>query len=417
MTLERSLPPRDNPPNDNGPGPNVPPISVGPTSSTGEGNDQVMTLAPFVQAWSGWPDGWATPAWGGWQADWQSRIDVVFACADLNSSVLAAMPAYLTKGVVPQPPLPWLTNPEPLRYNSWNEFIRELFWGLFIVGEQFVLATSWYADGYPQRFMLVDPWYVKVEWLDGRRRYTIGGEDVTADIKHLVYKWDSQGLHGIGPLSAGGARLLAVEALTRYAGDLASKGGIPWAVLKYPRRVNRAQMAEIQADWINARRSAAGAPAILADGVDLEPLTAMPKDMALNELQQFNEARIAVLMRVPPGMVGLPSGDSMTYSTQVLTLDIHWRTHLRPVAAGVMAALSNWLVPAGTNVELNRDDYVKPDPLARSQMYEAYIRMGVLTPQDVQVAERFVTADTVGSLTITNPVAVSAPPAPQEVVQ
>src|SRR4051812_4076329 len=99
---ERSLPgPRDNPPNGQPPGDNPPPttanppgdyapISVGPDASAGFGNTHTTDLvgddgwSVGVQAWSGWPESWATPAWGaGGQSllgPLGSRVDIVFAC-------------------------------------------------------------------------------------------------------------------------------------------------------------------------------------------------------------------------------------------------------------------------------------------------------------------------------------------------
>ena len=70
-----------------------------------------------------------------------------------------------------------------------------------------------------------------------------------------------------------------------------------------------------------------------------------------------------MLLGVPPFLVGLPSGgDSMTYSNVTALFDYHWRAGLRPKAQTVMAALSGWLLPRGTGVELNRDAYVQPEP-------------------------------------------------------
>jgi hypothetical protein len=51
------------------------------------------------------------------------------------------------------------------------------------------------------------------------------------------------------------------------------------------------------------------------------------------ELSQWNESRIAVLLGVPPFLMGLPSGgDSMTYSNVQSLFDYHWRAglHRRP---------------------------------------------------------------------------------------
>ena len=72
--------------------------------------------------------------------------------------------------------------------------------------------------------------------------------------------------------------------------------------------------------------------------------------MALVELSQLTQSRIAVLLGVPPFLVGLPSGgDSMTYSNVTALFDYHWRAGLRPKAQAVMSALSEWLLPRGVD--------------------------------------------------------------------
>jgi phage portal protein BeeE len=119
--------------------------------------------------------------------------------------------------------------------------------------------------------------------------------------------------------------------------------------------------------------------------------------MALVELSQWTESRIAVLLGVPPFLMGLPSGgDSMTYSNVTSLFDYHWRAGLRPKAQTVMAALSQWLLPRGTAVELNRDAYVAPDPLARAQIAQIYLAAGVVTVDEVRAVERFQTTGSAG---------------------
>jgi len=51
---------------------------------------------------------------------------------------------------------------------------------------------------------------------------------------------------------------------------------------------------------------------------------------------------------------------------------------LRPSAQTVMAALSQWALPRGTSVELNRDAYIQPEPLERAQT--AQILAGIVDP-------------------------------------
>ena len=78
---------------------------------------------------------------------------------------------------------------------------------------------------------------------------------------------------------------------------------------------------------------------------------------AMTELAGYTEAKIAILLGVPPFLLGLPSGgDSMTYSNVSSVYDFHWRGGLRPKAQRLMLALSQWLVPSRhRQVEVNRD--------------------------------------------------------------
>ena len=119
---------------------------------------------------------------------------------------------------------------------------------------------------------------------------------------------------------------------------------------------------------MTARTSAIGEPAVLSGGVTWEAVQLNPEQMALTDLAKHNESRIAVLLGVPPFLVGLPSGgDSLTYSTVESVYDFWWRGGLRPKAQSVMAALSEWLLPRGVRVEVNADQLVQPGPYERAQ--------------------------------------------------
>ena len=145
--------------------------------------------------------------------------------------------------------------------------------------------------------------------------------DVTDDMIHIRYQSTTGDAHGHGPLEAGRTRLVAAAVLTRFASNMASAGGIPNAVLKHPDELTAEQSANLQAQWVQSRMSSMGLPAVLSGGLEFETLQYSPKDMALVELAQLNESRIAVLLGVPPFLMGLPSGgDSMTYSNVVVVV-------------------------------------------------------------------------------------------------
>src|SRR5690606_2862910 len=113
----------------------------------------------------------------------------------------------------------------------------------------------------------------------------------------------------------------------------------------------------MQRDFVQTRMRNLGEPSVFGKGAELKQGQAMSaRDMALLELAQWNESRIAVKLGVPPFLMGLPSGgDSMTYSNVSQLFDFHDRASLRTKAGAVMPALSQWLLPHGQSLELNRD--------------------------------------------------------------
>jgi len=386
-------PPGDITPNPNDPA-DVPPATVGPTEwNPGDPNGLLVEQgAPVIppppiqrpMPWSGWPAEWATPNWFGATP----LTDIAWTCVDLNASLLATMPPYLV-GPADSLNAAWLRNPDPDIYSSWEEFAKQLFWD-FQLGEVFVYATAYYATGYPARFHVLPAWAVEVDFdRNGLRRYAVGSADVTADILHLRYASATGDAHGHGPLEAGAGRMIAAQMFAQYGYGLAAGGGIPSSTLTHPDELDAAQADELKRQWVTARLSALGEPAVLSGGVTWEAAQMNPRDMALTDLQDRAEARVAVMFGVPPFLVGLPTGgDSMTYSNVSSLFDYHWRAGLRPKAAAVMGGLSEWLLPRGTIVEMNRDAYVQPGPLERAQTWQILVGMGAMTIEQVQAIEK-----------------------------
>lgn len=298
--------PRGWPPNENGPGVNEPPSTVGPTSSEGFGNTHVMyqddspapmtamVHEPPVQAWSGWPVEWNTPTWGqgapGGIGAIIARVSVVFGAIDLNASLLSTMPPYRMIGDTVVDPLPWMSNPQPEVYTGWTEAMKQVIVSYF-AGEAFLWATSRYDDGTVKTWVMLNPTWVDIEMMGQIRRYKLLGVDITEDVLHLRYvSWPGYP-HGMGPLEALAYNLFGAAAMEKYQSNLAIRGGIPWGALTAPGNLNSDQANELRDRFVAARLSAMGAPAVLSGGVTLTPFTITPKDMALLELRQFDEAR------------------------------------------------------------------------------------------------------------------------------
>jgi HK97 family phage portal protein len=387
-------------PNDNEPPP--PPGTVGPTGWTpgdphgvevddGEAPPTTLRLSvPRPSPWSGWPADWATPNW-----DMGSRlnelVDVAWTCLDLNANVLSAMPVYRTRNGRVIGPTTWMGNPDPTIYTSWHEFAKQLFWD-YQLGEAFVLPVARQSDGYPLTFRVVPPWMMHVEMKGGVRRYRLGGisgPDVTDEVLHIRYKSSTDSAHGVGPLEQAGGRMLTAGILAKYVREVVSTGGVPTYTLETEQPLDEDEAQDLLNMWVASRSANLGAPPVLDNNVHLQTHMAMsPKDMAMLEITQFTEARIAVLTGVPPTIVALPSGDSQSYSNVQQVFDFHDRASLKVKATHVMAALSWWGLPPGENAELNRDEYTRPALAERAAAYQTLHAIGAVTAEEVRVMER-----------------------------
>ena len=350
---------------------------------------------PFPQPspWSGWPASWSVPNW-----DFGSRfnelVDVAWACLDLNASVLSAMPVYRTRGGLVVPPSSWMENPDPSIYSSWHEFAKQLFWD-YQLGEAFVLPVARSLDtGYPLTFRVVPPWMMHVEMKGGVRRYNLGGitgPDVTDEILHIRYKSSTDSAHGVGPLESAGGRMLTAGVLAKYIREVVSIGGVVAQTLETDQPLTEDDAQDLLNMWVASRAANLGYPPVLDNNVQLKTHQAMsPKDMAMLEIAQFTESRIAVLTGVPPFLVGLSAGDdSMTYSNVSQLFDFHDRASLKTKATHVMSGLSFWALPRGSNAELNRDEYTRPPFKERAEAWVKLIEVGAVRVDEFRTAERF----------------------------
>jgi HK97 family phage portal protein len=391
------------------PNTNPPAGSVGPNiARAGDvmGDWDLLHAQPF----DGWPGEWATPLfghgstepWSGYgygrfSPDLAGKVSTVMTCVDLNTRQLASMPAYGMKGALPVGLPSWAANPEPAVYADWTEFMKAAVNSYQLRGEVILYATGRNSESRPVRFLVLNPDAVDVEMVDGALRFGVGGVTLDRDdVSYVRYQMVPGHVRGVGPLTWTARNVLGASSLERYGADLASRGGIPWAVLKHPANLKQQQATDLKAAWVTAARSRNGAPAVLSGGVELQTLTLSPTDMALLDLRVFDEQRIAAAFGVPPFLVGLPQPGGMTYANAESLFDFHWRATLRPMANALTAAWSSWLLSRGTRMELNHDEYVRPGPNERASYYgtlfgivDPVTGQRAITVDEIRAAERF----------------------------
>jgi HK97 family phage portal protein len=414
------------------PNANAPIGTVGADVPAGVGDSNVM-YPGYVSAtpWAGWPVGWDTPFmeptpshstfFGYGQTDpagYLTRVSTVGTCVDINSRALVAMAAYAVKAGVPIDLPDWYqTSPEPLEYADWCEFIGLVVDDLMYRGEAILWATAHYADGFPQRFVALDPGRVTI---DERGRYAVTADDGTiaveldrADVCHIRYKHDRTSGRGYGPLAWAGRDVVAADVLDRYADNLARHGTS--AVLTAPGDLTAQQADNIRRDWARLRAQNPGTPAVLSGGITYASQSMTPRDMALLDLKIFDLQMISTAFGVPAGMAGLPqAAGGLTYSSPVMLRDTHWTGFLLPLCQRIAGPLSNWLLPRGTRFEFNPDRYLQASAGERAQMWATLAAIGdadgrtAITIPEIRTAERLAPWDALVDQSPTTPPPVDA---------
>jgi phage portal protein BeeE len=187
--------------------------------------------------------------------------------------------------------------------------------------------------------------------------------------------------------------MLTAGILARYVREVVATGGVPMYTLETDQSLTTEDAQDLLTQWIATRANASlSSPPILDSNVTLKTHMAMsPRDMAMLEIAQFTESRIAVLLGVPPYLVALagPANSSMPYANVSQLFDFHDRASLKTKANFVMAALSWWALPSTQRAELNRDEYTRPSFAERADAWVKLVQAGIVSVEEVRTAERF----------------------------
>lgn len=386
--------PRDHVPNDNDPAVGT----VGPQYVPGR-DVMYPSGGMHAEGWDGWALDWQTPWYGEafsgagagrFNSELAGRVSTVANCADLLGRSLSTMPIIVTRQSQPIERQPaWTVNPEPLVYRNRAEWVKATVNSLLYRGESFQIATH-RTDGLPDRWVAMSPDALDVDGTPGAMEFKIAGRPLDpADVLHIRHQVWPGNIRGVAPLEWAGTSVVGAAALERMASQLASRGGVPWAVITHPDELDGVQSRDLQSAWVTAASSRQGAPAVLSGGIALQPLTLSPKDMALLELRIFDEQKICAAMGVFPILVNLEQpGGSLVYTNISQLFEALWRQTLEPMATNIASAISGWALPATIDVLFDSEHYVRPPLAERATAYATLFAI-----QDPATGQRAIEVD------------------------
>jgi len=256
------------------------------------------------------------------------------------------------------------------------------------------------ADGRIAQLAPLPPETVTPKIENGQVRYTVltetGVEEVgVEDILHVRAPLSEDGLVGLSPIRQGADVLTLSRTLTDHAVDTMKRGARLSGVLTTPADQpvdpdNVEQIrTQISESWTGDQNS--GAIALITGGLSFTQLSMPLSDAQFVEQRQLSAQEIARIFRVPPWIIGAPSGDSMTYSNVEQQTLAFATFSLKPWLVVIEQALTADpdLMPSTMYVEFLLDGLLRSDAKTRAEIYSLALdpEKGWMNRDEVRRAE------------------------------
>ncbi len=287
------------------------------------------------------------------------------------------------------PTRPILTDPWPVM--GYAEWVTYQVHAAVILGDAMALPADWDADGFPRQLVPIDPRYVQVRVDDdtGAVLYdvwtragmmTLGRSDVW-HAKGLVLT--SDGLRGIGVVSAMRLALSNALELQRYGGNVFA-AGVPSGIVKvHLREVSQAQATEVKQDWQASFRDRV--PAVLSELMDFQPIAWSPEDAQFLEAQRYTVAEIAFMFNLDPTDLDTSLGSSLTYANREQRAYERLLTSIGPLLARIEQAY-RFVLPRQHRAQFDRSAVLWSDAQTRANVEMTELNIGAVTLNEVRDA-------------------------------
>lgn len=338
-------------------------------------------------------------------------MDAVLACIRLRSDAIASLPCrtYIRPGgsggggVVED----WSSqtarllrdepNPEMTGADVWGMVSAHLDgWGNAFLGKQ-------KRGGVVEALWPIHPSRVRVGREQGRKVFYVRSEDGVRERRHTaqdvihVLGFTLDGLVGLSPIELARTAIGAGLAMDEYQSAFYRNDATPRGTLNVAGKLSPQGAERLSLQWralFAGVRNAFKVP-VLEEGTTFTPISVSSRDAEFVEARRLTGQQVCRIFRVPPEMVGMDSGSSLTYSTVEGQGIAFERYSIRPWLVRVEQALNRDrdLFPGvgrGMFVEFDTQSLLRADLKTR---YEAYAlaldpAKGWLTKNEVRRWER-----------------------------
>lgn len=348
------------------------------------------------------------PAGIGVNARLAENLSTVLACVSAIASAIASVTAwiYRTHGegreVAGDHPLMRLIRRGPNQHQTWPDFIEWLFASALLRGNGLAeIVTD--SRGVVTALQPIQWEHVSVQLLpNGRLVYDVtelstinGGTGRTrrllqGEVLHLRDRSDD-GLVGRSRLQRAAATVQAARTIQDFASAMYNNGAHPSGVLEADGKLGTEALDALKAQFKDAftgPQNAAKAM-VLDQGLKWKSVSISPEDAELLASRRFTVEELARIFGCPPPIIGDLSHGTFTNSeTAGRWFAMHtllpW---LRKLEAEFARSVFSETDSATHHLELDLSGFLRGDPETRWKSHEIGVKNGILTPNEVRLAE------------------------------
>ena len=167
------------------------------------------------------------------------------------------------------------------------------------------------------------------------------------DMIHVRLNDPSNPWIGYPPLASANRRVAIDNEAADFAKSMLQNKAIPGIVIETDIKIDQATSERLGEVWMNAfSRSKRGRPAFLQKGMTIKEVGLNMQELAFNELNATDEARILMALGVPPSIVGAKVGlDRSTFSNAEEARRSFYEDTMEPIFNRVDDAFNRQLTP------------------------------------------------------------------------
>jgi HK97 family phage portal protein len=340
-----------------------------------------------------WPNLMAQPSPG-----LALRTAAVWACVNLLSKAIAALPAQILKdgpsGKIPavNHPLYSMLTRSPNAMMTLQQWLQPTLLHLLLWGNAFTwidrvadeIVGLWPLLPTRMRIVYTSGQTVEYSYWDwrGQAHYYEPGVDM---IPLRLFSMD--GYIGLSVLQYQAISFETNDMASMYANSLYRNGGRPTGVLEYPNTLVEAQINKIRASWasIHGGPDNAGKVAVLDGGVKYANIAMPPEALQFIETQKFSVEQIARIFGIPPHLIG--AMDKPTYASVEQQSIEFSRYTLQPYVRAIETSINAALLEPPYEYRLNLDAFERTDIRSRYGAYATGRQWGWLSVNDIRRKE------------------------------